>query len=533
MFGAVQKVQHRSLQSGTLNNFLSNLVLCLESRKGAGINMNNVYTIIIIVAYLTNLISVLSLLFFDKRNVASTLNWLMVFIFLPLVGFLLYFFLGSTVKFRLFSKKTDIEPLKKFSNYMLDDTIKRVEQRELPLTAREKILYNDVIELNAKSAESVYTVNNSVVLFPGAQEKYEALFEDIENATESIHMLYFIIKTHDKSGKHLVKLLAKKAAEGVEVRLIYDMLGFFGVKYSDFKELTDAGGMVYPFLPSVLRTLLQANYRMHRKLVIIDGQIAYTGGINIGDDYLGMDPKVKPWRDTSVKITGPAVMALQLRFLTDWNYLDKQAPKRTRYSNWAGNRENLLNYFKAPENKGEVGIQVLSSGPDTKYTLIKDSYVKMTMSAKRYLYIQTPYLIPDDILLNALRLAVYSGVDVRIMIPGVPDKRFVYAATLSYVEQLLDYGIKIYCYKGFIHAKTFVIDDFIASIGSANVDVRSFNINYELTTMMYNKEFAVQCKETFFNDVKNSDELDKESFSKRGAFQKLKESFWRLITPIM
>lgn len=495
--------------------------------------MDNIYTPIIVIAYLTNLLSVLSLLFFDRKNVTSTLTWIMVFLFLPLIGFLLYFFFGSTVKFRLFSKKTDIEPLKKFSKYMLDDTIQRVEQRALPLTAREKILYNDVIELNAKSAESIYTVNNSVVLFPSAAEKYEALFADIENATESIHMLYFIIKTHDESGKRLVKLLAKKAAEGVEVRLIYDMLGFPGVKYSDFKELTDAGGMVYPFLPSVLRTLSQANYRMHRKLVIIDGRAAYTGGINIGDDYLGLDPKITPWRDTSVKITGPAVMALQLRFLSDWNYLDKQAPKRTRYSNFVWNKENLVNYFKASENTGDVGIQVLSSGPDTKYTLIKDSYVKMTMSAKQYLYIQTPYLIPDDILLNALRLAVYSGVDVRIMIPGVPDKKFVYAATLSYVEQLLDYGIKIYCYNGFIHAKTFVLDDFITSIGSANVDVRSFNLNYELTTMMYNKEFAVQCKETFLNDLNCCKELDKETFSKRGLRQKFKESFWRLVTPIM
>lgn len=495
--------------------------------------MDNIYTIIIAIAYLTNLLSVLSLLFFDKKNIASTLTWLMVFLFLPLIGFLLYFFFGSTVKFRLFSKKTDIEPLKKFSKYMLDDTIQRVEQRALPLTAREKILYNDVIELNAKSAESVYTVNNSVVLFKTAEDKYKALFEDIENAKESIHMLYFIIKTKDESGKKLVKLLAKKAAEGVEVRLIYDMFGFIKVKYSDFKELTDAGGMVYPFLPSVLRSVAQVNYRMHRKLVVIDGKLAYTGGINIGDDYLGFDPKVTPWRDTSVKITGPAVMALQLRFLTDWNYLDKQAPKRTRYSNFVWNRENLVNYFKAPENKGDVGIQVLSSGPDTKYTLIKDSYVKMTMSAKQYLYIQTPYLIPDEILLNALRLAAYSGVDVRIMIPGVPDKKFVYAATLSYVEQLLDYGVKIYCYNGFIHAKTFVLDDFISSIGSANLDVRSFSLNYELTTMMYNREFAICCRDTFLNDIDSCRELTKEDFSKRGIVQKLKESFWRLITPIM
>ncbi len=492
----------------------------------------SIYAVMFAVAYFINILSIISILFIDKKEISVTLGWIMVFIFLPFIGFVFYFFFGSTVRFRIFSKKYVLEMPEAAYGAVLKENIKLIEAEKLSFSKSEMQLYGDIVALNAKSAESVYTEDNNVTLLTSAQQKYDMMLSEIENAAESVNVLYFIIKAEDEIGKKFISLLAKKAREGVEVRLIYDMLGFMPTKRKHFKELTDAGGMVYSFLPSVIGTLLQANYRMHRKLVIIDGKSAYTGGINIGDDYLGKNPAVTPWRDTSVRITGTAVQAMQLRFLSDWAYLDRQIKKSAAYPSKVDDIEHILKYFKCPDVPGEMGVQILSGGPDKKYSLIKDSYIKMIMSAKKYIYIQTPYMIPDETLLNALRIAAYSGIDVRVMIPGMPDKKFVYYATMSYVETLLGYRIKVYRYNGFIHSKTLVADDFISSVGTANFDIRSFNINFELNAVIYDRDFAVTCRNTFFKDIESCREIGSEEYRKRSRLQKLCEGFWRLITPL-
>ncbi len=482
-------------------------------------------------AYIINIISIISILFIDRKDIGFTLSWLMVFIFLPFWGSLFYFFFGSTIRYRIFSKKYSLKTLEEAYKNFLQENISIIEAEKLPLTKTQIELCSDLVALNARGGESVYTCDNDVTLLTSAHDKYSIMFSEIENAKESINVLYFIIKSTDETGKKFIHLLAKKAAEGVEVRLIYDMLGFIPTRKNHFRELTEAGGMVYRFLPSFVHTLLQANYRMHRKMVIIDGKIAYTGGINIGDDYLGYDSRITPWRDTSVRITGSAVQAIQFRFISDWSFLDKQV-KSSAYPSKADDLSHILKYFKPSEKAGNMGIQILSGGPDREYSPIKDSYIKIITSAKRYIYIQTPYLVPDDSLLCALRIAAHSGLDVRIMIPGIPDKKFVYYTTLAHIEPLLECGIKIYRYKGFLHAKTIVADDFISSVGTANFDVRSFNINFEINTLIYDKNFAETCRNTFFNDITCCNEITLAEYKKRGFYQKLFETLCRLIAPL-
>ncbi len=492
----------------------------------------NIYWIMFAVAYMINLVSVISILFADKKEISVTIGWITVFVFLPFVGLLFYFFFGSTAKYKIFSKKYNAEILDFSYNEFLKGNIKRIEAEKLGFNEAMTAACGDLITLNAKNAASVYTSDNKVTLLTTAKDKYACLFEDIKNAEESINILYFIIKTKDSSGKRLVELLTEKAKQGIEVRLIYDRLGILYVRKSHFKKLIAAGGKVYPFLPSLYNTLIQANYRMHRKMVIIDGKIAYTGGINIGDDYLGKDPLVTPWRDTSVKITGTAVQALQLQFLKDWIYLQRQDRKNIYACN-TEDKASIEKFFKVPEEKGDMGVQILSDGPDKNYTLIQDFYAKLIISAKKYIYIQTPYFAPDELLMSSLRIAAASGVDVRIMIPGVPDKKFVYYATLSHVEELLKSGVRVFMYKGFIHAKTIVADDFVTSVGTANFDIRSLKLNFEMNTVVYDETFAGENRATFFDDMTYSAEINPEEFKRRSKLQKIKEAFWRLITPLV
>ena len=491
----------------------------------------NIYALIVTTVYLINIVVVAGMVFFKEKDVKSTMGWIFIFMLLPFVGYIVYFLIGSTTKFKILSRKYSLKKLEEGYNQVLLQNIENIETGKLD----EKINpdFADMIKFNAKNGGCVYSSDNNVELFTSAKDKYERMFAEIENARESINVLYFIIKTKDDIGKKFISLLAKKAREGVEVRLIYDRLGMMKNRRRDFKELTDAGGMVYAFLPSVLGSLIQANYRMHRKIVVIDGRVAYTGGINIGDDYLGLDPRVHPWRDSAVRITGSAVQAVQLRFLSDWEYLDKQAGSWRAYPSKVDNIAHMKKYFRLPEQTGNMGVQIISSGPDSNNAPIRDAYLKILSSAKDYVYIETPYLAPDETLLSAFRMAARSGVDVRIIIPGVPDKRFVYYGTMSHIDELLNYGIKVYIHEGFIHSKMIVADDFVSAVGSANFDMRSFLINFEMTALVYDDAFADQCKNAYFEDLTHSKEINVKEFNARSRIKKMKEAAWRLLTPFI
>ncbi|MEG0157535.1 MAG: cardiolipin synthase, partial [Anaerovoracaceae bacterium] len=341
-----------------------------------------------------------------------------------------------------------------------------------------------------------------------------------------------IYKTKDPIGRELTKILEEKAAEGVEVRVLYDALGCLKTKLRDFDGLVAAGGEVQRFLPSMFKTLIEVNYRLHRKMVVIDGEVCYTGGINVGDDYLGNYPNITPWRDTSVRVTGTAVKELQFVFFRDWVFCVKQNRKLTKGTHMDEIRNKKDLFFPVSEPAGNMGVQIIQCGPDSKYEAHKDSYVKICTAARDYLYIQSPYFVPDQSLLDAIRMAAQSGIDVRLMLPGIADKGFVYKVAMSYVEELLEAGVRIYTHKGFLHAKTMVIDDFVASVGTTNLDIRSFKLDYEVNTLVYSKNFAVTCKETFLKDIEDCKELDLETFKQRGSLAYIAESLCRFFAPL-
>lgn len=486
--------------------------------------------------YLINIISMISLIFFQKKDMSVTFAWLLVLIFIPLLGFILYFFFGSTHKLNMMSRKYRMEEIEKFYSAKLAESIEAIWEDEMPFYDPHTENYRDMIIMNGRDSKCLYTENNNVELLINGQEKFPRMFQEIEQAKDSLNVLYFIIKSRDEIGKKFIDLLARKAAEGVAVKVVYDGFGWLKTRRKDFAPIEEAGGVVQRFLPSLIKNIVEVNYRLHRKMVIIDGKIAYTGGINVGDDYLGLYPRITPWRDTSVRVCGAAVNDLQIRFFEDWVFLEKQNKKLEDPIHKQDVASIFVKYFpnRFPEGEapGHAGVQIISCGPDSRYPTHRDSYMKLCSAAKAYLYIQTPYFVPDQALLESIRLAATSGVDVRIMLPGIPDKNFVYKVAMSYVEELLAAGIRVYTHKGFLHAKTMVIDDYVASVGSTNLDLRSFKLDYELNTLVYDQHFAQLCKATFLRDVEDCREIDLAMFKRRGNFQKALESICRFVAPL-
>lgn len=484
-------------------------------------NGGDIMNIVILSLFIINFIAVVLLLFFEHKNPTVTLAWLLVLTFMPVIGLILYFMLGSRYKIKLMTRKYSLKKVEEEHQKMYE----KLQHQEIP---KEFMKYEDMILLNEKNSSSIFTIENDYKLYIDAKEKFEDLLEDIKNAKKTIHISYFIFKTKDQIGKELVELLTEKAKEGVRVKLIYDRLGCLKTRYQDFQELIDAGGEVLPFLPSVFRTWFHFNYRYHRKIVVIDGKIAYTGGINVGDDYLSKYERIKPWRDSAIRLIGESVILMQLRFLCDWYYLYMQDQTNSK----PFFVEDIFDKKVKPlPVSKKMGIQILSSGPDSE-PYIKESYIKMIMSAKKYIYIETPYFVPDETFLTVLRMACLSGIDVRMVLPKKPDKPYVYAITLSYAEDLLKAGAKIYLREGFIHAKSIVIDDFVTNIGSCNIDIRSFVLDYELNAVIYQKEAALENKKVFMEDIEKSEELTLEDLKNRSIFERALQKLLRLFAPL-
>lgn len=460
------------------------------------------------------------LIFLERKDPSATWAWLMVLLLVPYLGFILYLTLGQNLsRQKIFDTKTEEDQM---IGKVLLEQMSYIQNNEIVFNDEEMISYQDMIRMQLISDDSIFTQDNEVEIFTDGKEKFAALLDSIEKANDHIHMLYYIIK-NDSLGKKIVAALTKKAAEGVEVRLLYDALGGRTLPKRFFNELIKAGGKVASFFPSKIPLInLRINYRNHRKLAIIDGKCGFIGGFNIGNEYLGLSKQFGYWRDTHLKIEGSAVLMMQTRFFLDWRHASKE---KTVYDE---------KYYPLIQYKGKTGIQIVSSGPDSEQEQIKIGYIKMIASARESIYIQTPYFVPDQSILEALKIASLSGVDVKIMIPNKPDHMFVYWASYSYIGELLDSGIKAYTYEnGFIHAKTIVVDGKIASVGTANIDVRSFKLNFEVNAFIYDTKTSTRLKEIFENDLKVCNEITIEKYKKRSKVIIFKESISRLLSPVL
>ncbi len=321
------------------------------------------------------------------------------------------------------------------------------------------------------------------------------------------------------------EVLIGKVKEGVEVRVLFDSMGCRGMRKKDWRRLECAGIKVAEFFPAIFGKLhLRMNYRNHRKIVVIDGRVGFVGGFNIGREYLGLDKKFGYWRDTHLCIEGAAVTTLAVRFALDWNYAAK---------------ENLFlkdQLFEIPDymRGGKEPIQIISSGPDSKSQEIRDNYLRLIHKARRSIYLQTPYFIPDEAVLSALYIAAKSGVDVRIMVPCKPDHPFVYWATYSYLGEMIEAGAKCYIYNnGFLHAKGISVDGKVSCLGTANMDIRSFQLNFEVNATIYSESTTRRLEEAFENDIRQSTLITREIYESRSLIVRIKEQFSRLLSPLL
>lgn len=471
-----------------------------------------------------NIFLVLSVVFFEHKNAAATWAWIMVMLFVPIAGFVLYLLIGQDLRKRkTFSKKEEEDSFSALLHNQKADLAHHLDTYANPLI----LPYRDLIALHLVAHESLYTEDNSVQIFTDGRDLFKSLFKALKQAKQFIHIEYYIFRD-DKLGQILKKILLQKAKEGVNVSIVYDDMGCFGNHPSFFNDMRKAGININCFFPSYIPFLKRrANYRNHRKIIVIDNEVAYLGGFNIGVEYLGLTKKFGYWRDTHLLLQGSSVRLINLQFLLDERFASHE--DRVLSS-------ELATAAKSPHSGSSqhVGIQIVSSGPDSKYANIYNGFITMIHAAKSSILIQTPYFIPDEGIMTALKLAALSGKEVRIMIPNKPDHLFVYWATYCHIGELLDSGVQCFLYtNGFLHAKTIVIDNEICSVGTANFDMRSFKLNFEINAFIYDRHIASKLSATFAHDLVYCKPLTYEHYQQRSLWIKIKESLSRLISPIL
>lgn len=483
--------------------------------------MSSAITFILESTTIINVILSMIIVFVERRDPRIVWAWILVLNFIPLPGFLLYLMVGMDYyKEKMFRTNKIEADLRDMAHRQ--DRILGAGKRVFKNTAINE--YKDVMRYNLEMSNAVITDNNHIEIYTTGVDKFEALKNDIRNARQYIHLQYYIIQK-DEVWEGIEQVLIEKIQEGVEVRVLFDGMGTRHSAKAHIRKLEKKGIMIGEFFPPVLgRFHLRINYRNHRKIVVIDGQIGYVGGFNIGREYIGKKEKFGNWRDTHLRIEGAAVTTLAIRFALDWSY---------------ATGTNLLEYdhvFQMPvyEKSGNVPVQIISSGPESRYQQIRDTYLMIINKAKKNIYIQTPYFVPDEAILTALKIAAISGIDVRVMIPNKPDHPLVYWASYSYMGELIDAGVKCYTYEnGFLHAKVMTADGIVSCCGTANMDMRSFKLNFEVNAIVYDRTKVEQMESLILEDIKKSKYVSLELYQNRPFMVRSKEGFARLLAPVL
>ncbi|MED2039174.1 cardiolipin synthase [Bacillus wiedmannii] len=469
------------------------------------------------------IIGISFVIFIENRSPQSTLAWFLVLALLPVVGVLLYSIFGRS-RWRRKKHLHRSEEQRKLFREILEG--RRLElSLTVPLHERSVHLTEVVQKFGGGPAADRTTTK----LLTNGDQTFSEILQAIEQAKHHIHIQYYIYKS-DEIGTKVRDALIKKAKSGVIVRFLYDGLGSNTLRRRFLKPMKESGIEIVEFDPIFSAWLLETvNYRNHRKIVIVDGEIGFTGGLNVGDEYLGRSKKFPIWRDSHLKIEGKALYKLQAIFLEDWLY----ASSGLNTYSW----DQFINrqYFPGKEiSSAEGAVQIVASGPSSDDKSIRNTLLAVMGSAKKSIWIATPYFIPDQETLTLLRLSAISGIDVRILYPGKSDSIISDQASQSYFTPLLKAGASIYSYKdGFMHAKIVLVDDKIATIGTANMDVRSFELNYELISVLYESETVHDIKHDFEDDFKHSTEIKWNAFQKRSIKKRILESFMRLISPLL
>ncbi len=476
-----------------------------------------------VLVYIINLIAILSLVFYKREKPEKVLSWFIVLMSLPLVGLILYLYMGINWKDTVLKEKFSVEMLD-----FISSSLKEYDGE-----------YKDMARMVSNTNGSPMFLFNNAQVFKDGTEKFEKLITDIEGAEHHVHLEYYIVKS-DEIGKRVLGACIKKAREGVKVRIIMDKIGGRYVEKAYRKEMMEAGIEVVTFTAAfafVSRFVdMSLNYRLHRKIAVIDGKIGYIGGNNIGDEYVGQS-KFGYWRDTHLRVEGDFVLGLQGLFFDDffavlhrnehsykWEYMKRSEIYKRE--------ENFKGYFPKTEITEYLPMQLAYSGPESPLYSIELLFIKMISFAKERIYISTPYFIPSEGTLSALKTAILSGVDVRIIFPARYDHPVVGHASMTYLGEILELGGRVYLYnrEKFAHNKAMVVDGKMFTMGTANFDVRSFFLNYECNAVVYDEYLASRMDGLFFSDMEDSVEFTLEDYQSRPRSTFMKESFFRVFS---
>ncbi|SEU02992.1 cardiolipin synthase [Salinibacillus kushneri] len=456
------------------------------------------------------------LIFIENRNPSQTLNWLLVLAAFPGIGFFFYLFFGQNFRKRkMFKQKAELD-LRAFRQV---EGSRFLNEKELDYMGEYQ---RQSFRLAQRLGHSPISFHTDTKVLTNGSKAFPAMLEELKKAEHHIHLEFYIVRD-DQLGNDFKQILMEKAETGVEVRFLYDAVGSWELSKGFKEELKRAGVEMIPFSPVKLPFLNnKINFRNHRKIVVIDGRIGFVGGLNIGDEYIGRNEYYGNWRDTHLYVRGEAVRSLQTIFLQDWYYMTGKALLKPVYLS----PEYII------ENKG--GVQLIAGGPDIEWETIKMLFFSLMTSARKSIWIASPYFIPDTDILSAIKTAALSGIDVKLLVPNRPDKKIVFYASQSYYPELLEAGVKIYRYnEGFLHSKVMIVDQELASIGTSNMDMRSFHLNFEVNAFLYKTESTEQLVRDFKADIKHSTQLERYRFAKRSIFMKLYESTCRLLSPLL
>lgn len=474
---------------------------------------------LVTILYFITVVFVAILIVLENRNPEKTISWILVLILLPIIGIVIYLFFGQEYrKTKMYSRKglKDLEKLRNLTLEQLDSLPGHSVRFSDKLLSKKRLM-----NLLLSNSNAILTNDNDVKILRNGEETFPEIFRTIEQAKHHIHLEYYIIED-DKIGNYLRESLIRKAQEGVEVRLIFDDVGSWELKKKFIRSMSDAGVKVDCFMKVRFPMLTsRVNYRNHRKILVVDGEIAFVGGLNFADRYLDGVPGIGAWRDTHLKVAGGGATALQIIFMADWYFVSKEILKGEEY-------------FKPFVSGPGKLVQMSASGPDSDWESIGQAYFSAIASATDYVYISTPYLMPTSDILTALKTSAMGGIDVRIIVPGLSDAIIPKWGTNSYIEELLEAGVKIYFYRaGFTHSKVIITDGIFASVGTANLDFRSLETNFEVNAMIYDEEIAGILARQFLDDQEKSELIILEEWQKRPRINKFKESFSRILSPML
>jgi cardiolipin synthase A/B len=478
-------------------------------------------TSVAIIIYLVILLLICLRIIFETHSSTKTLAYLLFCIFIPLVGILFYLAFGINYwKIKLYSKKSAL------NEKLLQQLNKSIPHYKASIVnqAHDSATQNaELVSMLIKDIKSPLTRYNRVKLLLNGEEKFPELLKCLADAKHHIHMEYYIYE-QDEIGTAIIELLIKKAREGVQVRFIYDDFGSPTIKKKIETRMREAGIEIHPFQKVHFYLLAnRINYRNHRKIVVIDGHTGFTGGINVSDRYINHKKGQLYWRDTHLRIDGPGVYYLQYLFLADWNFCCSQ-----------NLQPEQLHFGQQVKQKEDTYIQVVGSGPDSIQPSVLFAVLQAIYLAKEEILITTPYFIPGDNVIDALRIAASSGLSVKLLVPGKSDSRLVNAASKANYASLLKAGVEIYFYeKGFVHAKTLVADSQLSMVGTANMDYRSFDLNFEVNAIIYDGPFAVKLRKVFFEDLKHAKKINALHWNKRPFYHQLAERIARLFSPAL